>query len=563
MALAEALFGFRYADVHAPWRDLFARFDPAEVADLGYEDRIAATYDRLRVVDRHVHDVEKLVGDPESLAALHEWAAPVDGGLATVAGIHYNLFLGSLLDHGREVGGRRRVGTFLCTEIGHGNNAARMGTTATRDGVGFVLHTPDVAATKFMPNTSAIGGPKTAVVAARLIDGETDQGVFLFVVPLDAPGVRVELLKPKLGPAIDHCLTTFDQVKLGPDALLQGPHGRIGADGVFTSPIGNRRRRMLHSIGRVTAGKLCMSACAVGAVRHALALAVRYAHVRQVAALTGGTDASVPVWAYRSHHAPLLDGLATAYAATLLHRAAVADAGDETRVALTKAWVTWQGRQVIIEARERCGAHGLFDANGIAPIQTAFEGLITAEGDNLAIMVKAAGELLLSGADPGPDPDLLQNLLVLAEGIWRDRARTALRAKGRRGPLDRWNRTSTAALRYAEAMAGRMAAGELLSAARKTDVALLRVLHRLLALRLLAPATGDLLAAGHLTAAQVEAFPTMRDEAYADLAPHALTLVDGFMIHEDVSARHPITAPDAVTHARRTLSLIDVREETA
>ncbi|WP_459801624.1 acyl-CoA dehydrogenase family protein [Herbidospora sp. RD11066] len=549
-ALSEALFGFRYADEHAPWRELFARFDPAEFAGLGYEDRIAATYDRLRVVDRHVQDVEKLVCDPAALAALHEWAAPIDGGLATVAGIHYNLFLGSLLDHDREVGHLGRVGTFLCTEIGHGNNAARMGTTATRDGAGFTLHTPDVAAAKYMPNTSAIGGQKTAVVAARLIDGATDQGVFLFVVPLDAPGVRTELLQPKLGPAVDHCLTTFDQVKLGMDALLQGPHGEIGADGVFTSPMGNRRRRMLHSIGRVTIGKLCMSACAVGALRHVLALAVRYAHVRQVAALTGG--ASVPVWAYRSHHAPLLDGLATAYAATLLHRATVAAPADETRVALTKAWVTWQGRQAVIEARERCGAHGLFDANGIAPIQTAFEGLITAEGDNLAIMVKAAGALLLNGEDPGPDADPLQNLLVRAEGIWRDRARAALRAKGRRGPLDRWNHTSTAALRYADAMAGRTAAGELLAAARTTGSDLLYALHRLLALRLLAPVTGDLLAAGHLTAARVEALPTLRDDTYEELAPHALTLVDAFMIHEDVLARYPIAAPDAAAHARRT-----------
>ncbi|WP_061291045.1 acyl-CoA dehydrogenase family protein [Herbidospora cretacea] len=555
MVLAEVLFGDRYADVHAPWRALFAGFDPGELAGLGYEDRIAATYEWLRIVDQHVPDVEKLVCDPEGLAALHEWAAPIDGGLATVAGIHYNLFLGSLLDHGREVGQLGRAGTFLCTEIGHGNNAARMGTTATRDGDGFLLHTPDVAATKFMPNTSAIGGPKTAVVAARLIDGATDQGVFLFVVPLDAPGVTVELLQPKTGPAVDHCLTTFDQVRLGREALLEGPHGAIGADGVFASPIGNRRRRMLHSIGRVTTGKLCMSGCAVGALRQVLALAVRYAHIRQVAALTGGNGASVPAWAYRSHHAPLLDGLATAYAATLLHRAAVADPADGTRAALTKAWTTWQGRQAIIEARERCGAHGLFDANGIAPAMTAFEGLITAEGDNLAIMVKAAGELLLNGEDPGPDPDHLQNGLVRIERIWRDRARTALRAKGRSGPLDRWNHTVTAALRHTEAMAGRMAAGELLAAARRTDSGLLHALHRLLALRLLEPATGDLLAAGRLTAAEVEALPALRDETYAELAPHALTLVDAFMIHDDVLARHPIAAPDAAAHAHRTLAL--------
>ncbi|WP_051759857.1 hypothetical protein [Herbidospora cretacea] len=51
-ALAEVLFGFRFADVHAPWRALFAGFDPAELTGLGYEERIVVTYDRLRAVDR-------------------------------------------------------------------------------------------------------------------------------------------------------------------------------------------------------------------------------------------------------------------------------------------------------------------------------------------------------------------------------------------------------------------------------------------------------------------------------------------------------------------------------
>ncbi|WP_051759859.1 acyl-CoA dehydrogenase [Herbidospora cretacea] len=300
-----------------------------------------------------------------------------------------------------------------------------------------------------------------------------------------------------------------------------------------------------------------MSACAVGAARHALGLAVRYAHVRQVAAMTGGPGASVPVWAYRSHHAPLLDGLATVYAATLLHRAALARPLDETRVALTKAWVTWQCRQVVAEARERCGAHGLFDANGIAATQAAFEGLVTAEGDNLAIMVKAAGELLLDADDPGDNPDPWQDALVHAERIWRARARAALRARDRTGPLDRWNHTSTAALRYAETMTGRMAAAHLLAAARATPAAgQLRALHRLLVLRLLAPLTGDLLAAGRLTPAQVDALPGLLDETHAELAPQALTLVDAFMVHEDVLARHPIAAPDAAAHARRTLALL-------
>jgi acyl-CoA oxidase len=102
----------------------------------------------------------------------------VDGATSTVAGIHYNLFLGSLLDDRlsppRDVSdfvGLARTGTFLCTERAHGNDAAALETVARydRERDAFVLHTPHEGAQKYMPNTSAAGGPKTAVVAARLL----------------------------------------------------------------------------------------------------------------------------------------------------------------------------------------------------------------------------------------------------------------------------------------------------------------------------------------------------------------------------------------------------------
>lgn len=132
----------------------------------------------------------------------------MDPALTTVAGIHYNLFLGSLLDHDRT--GRRdlsdhlsmrRIGTFLCTEVAHGNNASAMETTATYDRArdGFVLHTPNAGAQKFMPNTSPAGGAKSGLVAARLLADGADHGVRLFLVRLtddvkELPGVRVRRL---------------------------------------------------------------------------------------------------------------------------------------------------------------------------------------------------------------------------------------------------------------------------------------------------------------------------------------------------------------------------------
>ncbi|MFI9610100.1 hypothetical protein ACIHCM_00065 [Streptomyces sp. NPDC052023] len=76
-----------------------------------------------------------------------------------------------------------------------------------------------MAAQKFMPMTSSIGGPKDAVVAARLLAGGRDHGVFLFLTPLSdhrgpLPGVTVRPLPLRPGSSVDHCLTSFEQVVL-------------------------------------------------------------------------------------------------------------------------------------------------------------------------------------------------------------------------------------------------------------------------------------------------------------------------------------------------------------
>ncbi|MFD8967777.1 acyl-CoA dehydrogenase [Streptomyces sp. NPDC059568] len=437
--LTRVLFGEEFSRVHGPWRRLVAAEPFRRPADASPRERVALAYARLRTLNDSLDSPLALAADPRRLAALYEWLGPVDSCLTTVAGIHYNLFLGSLLDHASaaspaspaDADGRdpepvrdladflalRRVGTFLCTELAHGNDAAALETTAVYDRArdGFVLHTPHAGAQKFMPNTSPVGGPKSGVVAARLLVDGADHGVFLFLTPLTdgeraLPGVRVRGLPALLGSPVDHSLTSFDQVFVARDALLGGAQGRLGADGVFTSEQSNRRRRFLTSIGRVTTGKLSMSAGALGGARVALALAVRYGGHR----LISGARAvdRVPVFAHRSHHGPLVSALATVYAMSLLHRAALdawmahteENKGETERtVAVAKGWITWQARAVILECRERCGAQGLLESNGLAELMAGAEGAITAEGDNLAIYAKAAAEMLFSAGSPEAD----------------------------------------------------------------------------------------------------------------------------------------------------------------
>ncbi|MET7907131.1 acyl-CoA dehydrogenase [Streptomyces avermitilis] len=609
--LAHLLFeGTGRERTHGTWRRLISSREFSYRPGLLPAERTALSYDRLRLLNDTVDDPEQLAADPHRLAALHEWIGPVDGGLTTLASIHYNLFLGSLVDHddnGRDLSAfttLQQVGTFLCTELEHGNDVAAMETVAVFDRAsgGFHLHTPTPGAQKFMPNTSTTGGPKSAVVAARLVVDGRDEGVFLFLTPLGdrsglLPGVRVRPLPDRTGTPVDHALTAFDHKWLPREALLEAAHGRLAPDGTLTSTLGNRRKRLLRSINRVTMGKLCMSAGTLGMARAALTIAVRYAHSRLVTGPRAGEW--IPVAAHRSHHGRLLDALATAYAMTFLHRTVVdrfAARTEEDReeverlTAVAKGWITWQARAITTECRERCGAQGLFPANGISDLPANIEGGITAEGDNLVIWVKAAAEMVFghdatarsrTGAPTAPDspappataataaapaapatpatpaapaapaatladPAFLRGLLAEAEAIWQARARADLRDGPAGDPVGRWNGTSTAALEMVSAHARLQAADALIAAAeRATDPTarfLLRSLCRLFLLRRLRDHTGDLLAEGHLTADHVRALPRALDSAYADLAPHLMTLVDAFDFPAEMLSAIPIAS---------------------
>ncbi|MFE1957568.1 acyl-CoA dehydrogenase [Streptomyces sp. NPDC059479] len=634
--LTRVLFGEEFSRVHGPWRRLVAAEPFRRPADASPRERVALAYARLRTLNDSLDSPLALAADPRRLAALYEWLGPVDSCLTTVAGIHYNLFLGSLLDHASpaspaDADGRepeqvrdladflalRRVGTFLCTELAHGNDAAALETTAVYDHArdGFVLHTPHAGAQKFMPNTSPVGGPKSGVVAARLLVDGADHGVFLFLTPLTdgeraLPGVRVCALPALLGSPVDHSLTSFDQVFVARDALLGGAQGRLGADGVFTSEQSNRRRRFLTSIGRVTTGKLSMSAGALGGARVALALAVRYGGHR----LISGARAvdRVPVFAHRSHHGPLVSALATVYAMSLLHRATLdawmahteENKGETERtVAVAKGWITWQARAVILECRERCGAQGLLESNGLAELMAGAEGAITAEGDNLAIYAKAAAEMLFSAGSPetdgtdsadgpgrggsghggseccgsgrggsgdregsdregadrarrddedGPvaarelsDTRFLGALLAGVEDVWLARARRRMSQAPRGDSLARWNTASGAALRAVEAHAHRRAAEAFAAAVAELTPGtaaheLLRSLQRLFALQWIDRNSGDLLAAGRLAPRHVDGLPEAVEQLIAELAAHAPTLVDAFALPEETLAGRPI-----------------------
>ena len=88
-----------------------------------------------------IFSVRDFLTDPHNIYAAHEMCAMVDGALAIKLTVQFNLFGGSVValstkrhEHMFDkIDDLSYTGCFCLTELGYGNNAVEMETTATYD----------------------------------------------------------------------------------------------------------------------------------------------------------------------------------------------------------------------------------------------------------------------------------------------------------------------------------------------------------------------------------------------------------------------------------------------
>lgn len=139
--LKHILFNDRFEKI-AQWHALFKDpiFFPKQDLPLPAQRDLA--FARLqKVADAKLFSIFDFERDPKNLLTAHEMLAFVDGSLATKFTVQYNLFGGTLialrtarhqafLEH---VDSLKHMGCFCFTEVGYGNNAVEMETTAHYD----------------------------------------------------------------------------------------------------------------------------------------------------------------------------------------------------------------------------------------------------------------------------------------------------------------------------------------------------------------------------------------------------------------------------------------------
>jgi acyl-CoA oxidase len=561
--------------------DLFHRQDgmtEAQTAALGYR-RARFLASELEITAR------ELCSDPRRLYALHEWVGPVDGVTCTVLSIHYCLALGSLVVHGRgrpelrafiaELERMDSVGVFLATELGYGNSAASLETTAVYDAVRreFTLSSPTRESFKFMPNTG-FAVPKLAVVMARLIAQGEDRGVFPFVVRIrggdgkPCPGVRITPLSEKPGYALDNAVTQFQGVRIPKSHLLEGEDSTLHDDGRFESRLPSHRQRFLTAMDRVQTGRVCFTGASAASLRAATWICMRYT-AQRLSSAPG--KRRIPLLRYRNVQRDVFGALATAYAVTfavrhLQERFRQRTPETEQEIfrltATLKAVVTAEVSDALPRLRERCGAVGMLSANRILEYWNQLQGLITAEGDNQLMLLKAGRQLFdepgtvpLVAPRPAASAALAHEHAVLLFRFREAHRKEELRASAGetrrvlREPLAIWNENVNRTLSLANAYGSRVLAecfGAAIDDCRDADAA--RALESLFALWALGQVereAGWFLSRGSITRECVETIARERDRLCAAIEPYAHSLVNAFGIDNKL-LRVPIAEDDYV-----------------
>jgi alkylation response protein AidB-like acyl-CoA dehydrogenase len=147
---------------------------------------------------------------------------------------------------------------FAITEPDAGSNTLRISTTARQDGGKWVLN-----GTKYY--ISGVDEAEALLVVARTGQDERGGRLTLFIVPADAPGLGKHLLPVDLLLPERQFTLHFDDVRVGPGAL-------VGEEGAGF-------RQVFHGLNpeRITGAAL-----GVGIARYALGAAARYAAERKV-----------------------------------------------------------------------------------------------------------------------------------------------------------------------------------------------------------------------------------------------------------------------------------------